>query len=213
MHWHRAGRSVAKAALALGSVAVAAYAFAYLYLEFRADDPFAARFAVSGLDVPAHFFLAGLALLLVPVQLSGTVRRRWPRLHRVGGWLYAAAVLAGGLSGFSLALQAQGGIVSRAGFVVLSLLWMGSTLLGIVHAVRRDVAAHRRWITRSVALTTGAITLRVILFGGTALGLPFLQVYVFSAWAGWLINLVACEVWLRRPWRAPLAAPSLAALR
>lgn len=213
MQWRRAGRGAGKGALALGSVAVAAYAFSYLYRGFDASDPIAARFAVSGLDVPGHFFLAGLALLLVPLQLSSTLRRRWPRAHRLGGWLYAAAVLVGGVSGFSLALHAQGGPVARAGFVVLSLLWMATTVLGIVHAVRRDVAAHRRWISRSAALTTSAITLRLILFGGLALGLPFVQVYVFSAWASWIINLALCEAWLRRPWKAAPARPSLATAR
>lgn len=188
----------AQGLFSLACVATAAYAFAFLYMTFRSGDPFAARFAVSGLDVPAHFFGAGLALLLVPLQTSSTVRRRWPALHRVGGLLSAAAILVGGLSGLSLAQHAQGGWPSRLGFSVLSLLWIGITANGIRLAIRGELARHRRWMAYSIALTAGAVTLRLMLgIGAGALQLPFMTVYVTASWASWLINLALCAWWLR----------------
>uniref|UniRef100_A0A8J8AW76 DUF2306 domain-containing protein n=1 Tax=Coralloluteibacterium stylophorae TaxID=1776034 RepID=A0A8J8AW76_9GAMM len=189
----------------LACLAVAGYAFAYLYMEVRGDDPFGAQFAVSGWDVPAHFFGAGLALLLVPLQLSASVRRRLPRLHRLGGWLYVAAVAIGAVSGLSLAANAQGGAVARAGFAVLSLLWPLVTAVAIAAAIRTDTVAHRRWMTRSVALTTGAITLRLMLAAALLLQWPMMQVYVVAAWLSWLINLVVGELILRRQTVAPRA--------
>ena len=188
----------AQAMFSLACVATAAYAFAYLSMAFRAGDPFAARFAISGGDVPAHFFGAGLALLLVPLQTSGLVRRRWPALHRIGGLLSAAAILVGGLSGLSLAQHAQGGWVSRLGFSTLSLLWIVITANGIRLAIRGDLARHRRWMAYSIALTAGAVTLRLMLgIGAGALQLPFMAVYVTASWASWLINLALCAWWLR----------------
>lgn len=188
----------AQAMFSLACVATAAYAFAYLSMAFRAGDPFAARFAISGGDVPAHFFGAGLALLLVPLQTSGLVRRRWPALHRIGGLLSAAAILVGGLSGLSLAQHAQGGWVSRLGFSTLSLLWIVITANGIRLAIRGDLARHRRWMAYSIALTAGAVTLRLMLgIGAGALQLPFMAVYVTASWASWLINLALCA-WLLR---------------
>jgi len=211
------GKSVwwfARAVFALSCVAVAGYAFAYLYGEFRTDDPFAAQFAVSGWDVPAHFFAAGLALLLVPLQLSATVRRRLPGLHRLGGWLYVAAVAIGAVSGLSLAQSAQGGSISQAGFTVLSLLWPLTTALGIRHAIARDISAHRRWMCRSIALTTGAITLRMMLAAGIVLELPFMPVYVAAAWLSWMFNLAVCELILRWPAiRARIGWPGRASRR
>jgi len=109
--------------------AVAAYAFGYLFLPFRAGDPFAASFAISGKDVPVHFFLAALALLLAPVQLSARLRRAAPALHRLLGWLYALSVLSGGIAGFTLAQDAQGGLPSRLGFSVLAIGWIGTTVV------------------------------------------------------------------------------------
>ncbi|HJR75288.1 MAG TPA: DUF2306 domain-containing protein [Luteimonas sp.] len=188
---------------ALACAALAAYAFAYLYGEFRPNNPFHAQFAVSGLDVPGHLFGAGLALLLVPLQLNGWLRGRWPHLHRIGGWLYAGAILIGGVSGLSLARHAQGGAASGVGFALLALVWMATTAIGIGYAIAGDTARHRRWMWRSIALTTSAITLRLILGVGTgALHLSFLPVYVFAAWSCWIFNLAVCEACLRWP-RAP----------
>jgi hypothetical protein len=158
----------------------------------------------QGWDVPAHFFGAGLALALVPLQLSTGVRRRWPALHRIGGLLSVAAILVGGVSGLSLAQHAQGGWPSRMGFSLLALLWLGVTGNGLRLAILGQYARHRRWMAYSMALTAGAVSLRVMLAVGTGiLQLPFMATYVSVAWASWLLNLALCAGWLwwsdRRP--------------
>lgn len=199
MRLHPAFRWTAQALFTLSSLAVAAYAFTYLFRSFRAGDPFAAQFAASGWDVPLHFFGAGLALLLAPLQIAAAIRRRLPALHRTAGWLYVAAILVGGGSGFSLAFHAQGGAASGVGFALLALLWIAVTMRGVLFAVSGDIARHRRWMYRSVALTFAAVTLRLMLATGPGLlGLPFLPVYITAAWASWLVNLAACELLLRR---------------
>ncbi|HEY6543678.1 MAG TPA: DUF2306 domain-containing protein [Dokdonella sp.] len=200
-------RWTAQTLFTLTSVLVAAYAFTYLYRSFRVGDPFAAQFALSGWDVPLHFFGAGLALLLAPLQVAAGVRRRLPALHRTAGWLYVAAILVGGTSGLSLAFNAQGGAASGVGFALLALLWLAITVRGVLFAVAGDIARHRRWMCRSVALTFAAVTLRVMLgVGGGVLGLPFMPVYITAAWASWLINLAMCELILRWPVPRPPAA-------
>lgn len=181
----------------LACVATAAYAFAYLFMAVRQGDPFAANFAVSGWDVPAHFFGAGLALLLVPLQLSDSVRRRWPALHRVGGLLSVFAIVIGAISGLSLAQDAQGGWPSRIGFSLLSVLWLAITVNGVRLAMAGDLAGHRRWMACSIALTSAAVTLRLILAVGGILQLPFMPVYITAAWASWLLNLALCGLLLR----------------
>lgn len=202
MHWIICpARGAAFVMFALGSVAVAGWAFAYLLFDMeRPVDAYALQFAVSGVDVPLHFFLAGLALVLAPLQLAVGVRRRWPRLHRMAGWLYAGSVLVGGVAGLSLAFGAQGGVASGLAFGLLAILWLLATARGVWLVVRGDIAGHRRWMCRSVALTFGAVTLRVMLgLGAGVMGWPFLEVYVAAAWASWLLNLAVCELILRWP--------------
>ncbi len=211
--WIRAlGRVGAKSIFTLLALAVAIYAFSFLYRPFEAGNPFAAQFAISGVDVPLHFFFGGLALALAPVQLSAWVRRRVPALHRLAGWLYVASVLIGCIAAFSLALSAQGGAPSRVSFILMALLWPFLTLIGIQRAIVGDVAGHRRWMCRSVAMTYSAVTLRLVIgIGDGALQLPFIPVYIAAAWSCWTVNLAVCELMLRWPAiRASRSTPPLA---
>lgn len=194
---------------ALLCAAVAGWAFAYLFREFEPGNRFAEQFARSGLDVPAHLFGGGVALLLAPVQLSVSLRRHWPRLHRIGGGLYTACVLLGGLAGLSLAQHAQGGWPTRIAFTLLALAWLATTAIGIAHAVAGRHEAHRRWMWRSIALTASAITLRLTMgIGIGALHLAPTAVYAFAAWSCWTLNLAACELLLRRHSRSARGTPS-----
>lgn len=196
------------AVFAFACLAVATHAFAWLYQAFDPRNPFHGSFAAAGWPVPAHFFAAGLALLLAPVQYLSGLRRRAPRLHRTCGWLYVAAVATGGVSGLLLAPRAQGGLANAVSFAALSLLWLACTGLAIRHAIAGRLEAHRRWMLRSIALSFAAVTLRVYLGLGIAvLGLPFDTAYLAAAWLCWPVNLLVCEWLLRGPLRSAAGRP------
>ncbi len=179
---------------------VAVMAFRYLYVNMGgAPGSFESKFPSSGWDVPAHFFAAGLALALVPLQLNGWIRTRAPSLHRIGGWLSVAAILMGGVSGLSLAVDAHGGALTAPSFSILALLWLLTMGNGVRHALAGNLLAHRRWMMRCIAITSAAITLRLtqgILMG--VLHWDFEAAYPVSAWLCWPFNLLVCEVLLRR---------------
>ncbi|MGO1070604.1 DUF2306 domain-containing protein [Lysobacter sp. CA199] len=203
-------RRMAALLFGLGCLAVAVYAFTFFAGDANLNNPFHARFVVSGWDVPGHLFGAALALLLAPLQLLTGVRRRWPRLHRLGGGVYAGAILIAAVSALSLSRHSQGGAASGSAFALLAVIWVGCTAMGIGYAIRRDFVNHRRWMFRSVALTSSAVTLRIMLgVGAAAMQWPFLPVYITAAWACWTVNLAVCELILRWPAiRAQLAARS-----
>lgn len=169
------------------------------------------------LDRPLPFWIhtitGPLALLLGIFQFLPATRRN--AYHRWSGRIYVAACLIGGVSAFIIAFTTSAGPVAAAGFVILSLLWMGATVIAVTKAVQRDFRAHRAWMIRSYALTAAAITLRLILAVGTVADQPFMRVYIFSAWACWIINLVIAEVIIsRRPAPVgPLRPAELAATR
>lgn len=148
-------------------------------------------------QVPLYLHVTGamLALATAPWQLSRTLRRRAPRVHRVLGRLFGAGVLVGGIGGLGLAPTAFGGPVARVGFAALAVAWLSTTALGISAARRRDLATHRRWMVRAVALTFAAVTLRLYLVAWGSLdaaGLApgtFAQAYAAVAWLAWVPNL------------------------
>lgn len=174
---------------------VAGYAFYFLYQQINPHNDFALKFSSAGMEVPAHFFGGGLALLLVPFQLSKKLRKFSIRIHKTIGCLYTVAVLFGSISGFILSFNATGGWVTEWGFRIMAILWFVTTFIAIKHAVCGNIAAHKIWIYRSIAFTSTAITLRIFL--GVGLGylqLPFLTVYVPTAWLCWLVNVAIVEI-------------------
>ena len=151
------------------------------------------------LSLAAHILFGPLALLLAPFQLWQWLRQRRPGLHRWLGRLYALSILGGGLASLTLLPGFEGSRFAALGFGTLTILWIGITLWGIGRARAGDIAAHRRWMQRSVALTFAAVTLRLILAPLMAAGWSLTETYDITAWGSWLINLAVLEIWQR--WR------------
>jgi uncharacterized membrane protein len=157
----------------------------------------------------SHTLAAAIALLAGVWQFMPRTRRTaW---HRIEGRIYVGACLIGAVAGFYIAFYSTAGPWATAGFAILAVLWFGATLTGYLFARRRNFVLHRRWMVRSYALTSAAITLRVIVAIGGAAGIAFYDAYVFAAWASWIINLALVETWLAyhfRPRRQASAALS-----
>lgn len=152
------------------------------------------------LPLPIWLHLVGgpVALALAPFQLWQGLRRRARRLHRIMGYTYVLAVAVAAPASLVMLTRFPGSRLALSGFAVLGVLWFAFTVLGVLAARRRDFAAHRAWMLRSVALTFGAVTLRLMMFALMAgTGMPFLQTYDITAWGCWLPNLIVVEWWLR----------------
>lgn len=146
----------------------------------------------------AHIVLASVALGLLPFQFRANLRQKRLRLHRWLGRIYGLSILASGAGGFCLAITTHSGSIAAWGFALLATVWVGTTGYGILLAMRHDVAAHRRWMTRSASLTMAAVTLRLYLGTGAVLGWSYEDIAGFLAWSCWLPNLVVAELIIRR---------------
>ena len=156
----------------------------------------------------AHTVAAAIALIVGVWQFMPRTRRTaW---HRIEGRIYVGACLIGAAAGFYIAFHTTAGPWAATGFAILAVLWFGATLTGYLNARRRNFELHRRWMVRSYALTSAAITLRLITGIGGAVGVGFYDAYVFAAWASWIINLAVVETWLAyhaRPRRPGAVTP------
>ena len=147
-----------------------------------------------------HVFTALLTLAAGFTQFWPGLQRRYPVLHRWSGWLYVVVLLlAAGPSGLLIGLYANGGWSSQLAFCLLAILWMLFTVLAVRSIRLGDVAAHRRWMIRSFALTLSAITLRAWKYVLIAVFHPRpMDAYRVVAWLGWVLNLVLAEWWIAR---------------
>ncbi len=159
-----------------------------------------------------HAGVSATALLLGALQFFPRLRARWPAWHRRAGTVYVACCLIGGCAALLLALGTTAGPIGTAGFGLLAVCWLGATAQAWRYARARDFVRHRRWMTRSYALTFAAVTLRLYLPVLFIAHLDFNVGYRAISFLCWVPNLIVAELWLRAsgPFRTsqPIAAAS-----
>jgi uncharacterized membrane protein len=206
------GAYTLRAALVLFTLEIAAVSILRYFTGLQAaPEPILAnRFAHPFLAL--HVTGGVTALLLGPLQFVHRIRDRLPILHRTSGRIYAIACAIGAPAGFMLALGTPSGPVAAVGFAIPALLWPLFTYRGVKCAMDGRFDEHRQWMLRSYAITSNAITLRLMLpFAGLVLHLPFSAAYPVIAWLSWMTNLALFEIYLRRKRAAPAAKVTLAA--
>ena len=179
----------------LGSL-IALASYRYLFGAVAVPETIAANRYFYGW-VLVHAASAATALLIGPLQFVAKLRHRNPHVHRSIGAAYVVACLTGGLSALPLAVGTVAGPVASAGFIALGMAWVTATVTAVTCIRAGKIAAHRRWMVRSFALTLAAVTLRLYLFISGMLRMDFFVAYPIIAWACWLPNLLVVEWYLR----------------
>jgi len=177
-------------------IAIASYRYLLPGAPGRAPEIFANRFTHLGV-LTVHASFAATALLVGPWQFVQRLRVARPRLHRRLGAFYVVCCLCAGAAGLVLAFGTTAGPVGSAGFGLLAVAWLFTTIKAWSLARARDFFRHRRWMLRSFALTLAAVTLRIYLPLAFALGLPYGQFYPAIAFLCWVPNLIVIELAIR----------------
>ena len=144
-----------------------------------------------------HIVFGGIALLSGWSQFHNGWRRTVPVIHRNLGKLYVLSVLFSGTAGLYLSWFASGGWVAKAGFAVLAVIWLRSTVQAWQHIRVGDIVRHREAMIYSYAACFAAVMLRVwlpvlsIAFGA------FDPAYRIVAWLCWVPNMLVA-IWLVR---------------
>lgn len=154
-----------------------------------------------------HVACSSLILLAGFSQFWPGFRQRFSLWHRRLGWLYVMTVLGlAAPSGLVMAVYAAGGLATQVCFVILGILWIGSTVLALKYAMQKCWYKHRNWMIRSFALSLSALSLRswkLLLYQLAPYidGLSPKLIYQLEAWLGWVINLLIAQLiiyWISR---------------
>jgi hypothetical protein len=151
---------------------------------------------------PLHMIASGLALILIPIAAFLRHRRV---VHRLAGRSAAICVIIGGTTALLVAVASEATIIARAGLFTQGLVWLALLAAAIVAIRRGAVIAHARLMIAMAAVASGAIWLRLFLYGAIAAGLPFDPVYAAATWVCWLLPLALAA--RRRTRREAAAAP------
>ncbi len=160
-----------------------------------------------------HVVFGAVALLIGPLQFARGLRERFPRVHRVLGSISVGAIVIAAIAGVVISPLTSAGFVGALGFATMGVLWATFALLGLRAILRRDVRAHREWMTRTFALTYAAVTLRlwvpilmvVFIAIGSDPGAAFVQAYAIVPFLCWVPNLIVAE-WIVQATRPRVCA-------
>ncbi|WP_420807808.1 DUF2306 domain-containing protein [Antribacter gilvus] len=164
------------------------------------------------LMLTGHILFGSIAIITCSLQVWPWLRQHHPKVHRISGRVYVfAGVIPSGLFALVVGVMTVIGPAGKIGNVLLAVLWLGTTVAGIVAARQRRYQDHRRWMIRSFALCTSIVANRVWVTL-LVLGLmPFLDTYyggemdlliqdaaLASIWISWIVNLMIAQWWLDR---------------
>jgi Predicted membrane protein (DUF2306) len=112
--------------------------------------------ATAGIGV--HFAAGGIILALGCIQFVGSIRSRYPAVHRWIGRVYVTAALLAGIGGLTfIAVKGTiGGATMDVGFGIYGVLTAAAAIETYRHARARRLDIHRAWAMRLFALAIGS---------------------------------------------------------
>lgn len=135
-----------------------------------------------------HGVFGAIVLLFAPFQFSERMRQRFTKAHRVMGRFYVLGALALAPMGAYIQYYQERMGAPRS-FTILGIvdatMLMSATLLALLFAVRRKIALHRQWATRSYAIALVFIAARFVMgtTGWEQLGVEIVQAIIWSCLA------------------------------
>ena len=202
-------------AVALAVVVVAFLGFS-LPPYFTGGTRVPATFALHYPLLVAHVMFATVAMCCAVAQIWPGLRRRHPAVHRLVGRVYVATAIPAAVAAMVIGAATPFGPILAVSNVLLATLWLWFTVNGYRAARRRDFAAHRRHMVRSVTLALSIITNRLwtpilfislhplqdSVFGGSEQHFTWLVAGI-GAWLGWTIPMAVVQWNLSRTTSRP----------
>lgn len=145
----------------------------------------------------AHITAGGGALVTGIVQFWPRLRQFSWKLHRLVGYVYLLSILTSSISALVLASTTAYAVNWAYAFTlqVWASVWISSTFIAFISAVRKQFKLHKEWMTRSYIVTVA------FLLSGFAYKIPLVQqlgsfeaVTVPLFWMGWAVPLYVYEV-------------------
>ncbi|AZA76808.1 DUF2306 domain-containing protein [Chryseobacterium sp. G0186] len=147
-----------------------------------------------------HIFSITLCLLAGLTQFSERFLNENKKLHRIIGKIYVYNILLINVPAcFVLGFFSNGGLIGITGFLIQDVLWAFFTVKAILFIKKGNVTSHKNYMILSYAITTTAITFRIIKNGFyNEKYYDYELFYGFNVWLALAINLLIAYLIIRR---------------
>ncbi|WP_299742313.1 DUF2306 domain-containing protein [Rossellomorea sp. y25] len=146
-----------------------------------------------------HIILSLVALCAGPIALLKRSRKGTATLHKYAGRFYVLSIFLNAIPALYVSFYATGGWISFLGFLCLNVVWTGTTYLAYKKIRQGKVADHKRWMTRSYAVTLANTSIYILTLAlNSGAGLDYIVSYQISVWIGWFLNLIIAEGIIKR---------------
>ncbi|MEB9682983.1 hypothetical protein BK742_17765 [Bacillus thuringiensis serovar pingluonsis] len=151
------------------------------------------------LMIRIHIILAITSLLTGPLEIIKRIRVKSLKFHRWNGRLYVLSIILNFIPGVYVSFFATGGFLSTTGFLILDILWLGTTILGYLSIKKQKVILHSQWMIRSFFLSFANMTIYIIVaITHKVLNFPYGTSYTIAVWLCWILNLLIAELIIRK---------------
>lgn len=106
-------------------------------------------------------------------------------------------VIGGGVFALKASFTANTLPVGHYFFLTLAVYWLYTIGQGLRAIWRKDVARHKRWMTRNFILSYAAPLIRAELGALTAMGFTDKEALTVASLASWVPTSIAAELWWR----------------
>jgi len=147
-----------------------------------------------------HIFSITICLLAGLTQFSTQFLRENRKLHKVFGKIYVYNILIINFPAcLLLSIFSNGGIIGVSGFLIQTFLWVYFTLAAVISIKKGNIEAHQKFMILSYAITTTAITFRIIknLFYNEDF-FTYRLFYGFNVWISMLLNILTAYIIIRK---------------
>lgn len=147
-----------------------------------------------------HIFSITLCLLAGLTQFSNLFLEENKKLHRIIGKIYVYNILVINVPAcFVLGLFSNGGLTGVVGFIIQDILWAYFTIKAVLFIKKGNVADHKNYMILSYAVTTTAITFRIVknLFYNEKYH-DYELFYGLNVWLALVVNLLIAYLILKR---------------
>jgi uncharacterized membrane protein len=151
-----------------------------------------------------HVIPGALFMVLGPLQFIGSLRKRYPEVHRWSGRIFLTASTIIGVTGLTMAAgNTIGGWDEKSAIFLFGSFFLFALGKALWHAMHREFAAHREWMIRGYGIGLAVATIRPIMgiFFATAIArghTPQPQEFFGTAfWIGFTLQAIVAEIWIR----------------